>query len=126
MPETVYHMQHDLEPELAGVLLDYDGAPIDLTGADALWLIWRPVNGGDGDETRVECEIVDANPDLEADPDAIQWRYALELGDTDAVEARDYEHEIEWPTARPQTVPNRVENRNTWVLGDDLDTTQPS
>lgn len=125
MPDTIYTMQHDLEPELAGVLLDEDGQVIDLTGADALYLIWRPVGATSG-ETRVEVEVVDPNPDIVADPDAIQWRYLLQGGDTDDVEARDFEHEIEWPTKRPQTVPNRAENRNTWVNGDDLDTIQPS
>lgn len=125
MPDTVYHMQHDLEPKLAGQLLDDDGEIIDLTGASALHMIWRPVGGGAGDETRVEVDIEDPNPDIVSDPDAIQWSYTLADGDTDDIEARDFEHEITWPTDRPQTVPNRAENRNVWVIGDDLDTVQP-
>ena len=89
----------DLEPPLRAILSETDGTPIDLAAADAVTARIR--RRGTAGELALEREAVIT--DAAAGEIELIW----EEGET--VTPGDYEAEftIEWPDARPQTVPTR-------------------
>lgn len=116
MPDSATWKQHDLEPPPQSTLANADGDPINLTTADAVYFLMRPVGGGTA--LRVAATVVDATNGVVKhtwDTSGAPWG----TGHTDTVGTYDQEWEIMWPTSRPQTVPN--ESYNTIVIVDDLD-----
>lgn len=116
---TFYTKQHDLEPPITGQLKNSDGSAINLTGKTVV-AVMRPFGATTG-TIRRSATIVDPNPDFVANPDAVHVQFSFTSGDTDVVGILDHEWEIMHAGSRPQTVPNRVENNNKIVIGDDLD-----
>ena len=116
---TFYTKQHDLEPVITGQLKNSDGSAIDVTGK-TVYSVMRPFGATTGTIRRL-ATIVNPNPDFVANPNALQVSAAFVAGDTDVVGILEQEWEIMHAGSRPQTVPNRVENNNKIVIGDDLD-----
>ncbi len=93
-----------LQPATAGdadaFTLD-DGSwvkPVNLTSAERVWLIVRPVTG-DGPRLRREATFLDRA--------AGKLRLAWQPGDTDIAGGYLVQAEIRWAGDRPQTVPSR-------------------
>jgi len=103
--------QHDLEPPARTTgLQNADGTPIDITGATNVTFIMRQVGStGASAITRTATTVDAANGIVQ-----LAWT----TGDLDVVGVYDQDWRINWPTSRPQTVPNT--GHNTIVVEDDL------
>lgn len=109
---VVYYTQGDLEPSIDLYLKKADGTPINLSGASSVTLRVRP--------TGASAATGPTFTGIMSVFDAVNGgcRYALASGDLATVNTYDMQATINWPSTRPQAVPNI--GYDTLVVQDNL------
>lgn len=109
---VVYYTQGDLEPSIDLYLTQADGTPIDLSGASSVTLRVRPTGASAATSPTITGTMTVFSAALGG------CRYALTSGDLDDVDTYDMQATINWPSTRPQAVPNI--GYDTLVVQDNL------
>lgn len=109
---VVYYTQGDLEPSIDLYLKKADGSPINLAGASSVTVRARPTgaSAATGPTFTGTMSVFDAVNG--------GCRYTLNTGDLASVNTYDLQSQINWPTSRPQAVPNV--GYDTLVVQDNL------